>query len=176
MARTAAKKPLVALFLGSDSDLPLVEETIATLEQFAIPFEVHVSSAHRTPDRTFELVRQAEKDGVRVFLAGAGGSAHLPGVVAALTRRPVVGIPFATTPLAGFDALMSIVQMPPGIPVGTMGVGKYGAKNAALYAVAILALTDTRLDRKLCEFREKQAAQVVEKDRKQKEARAAGKK
>lgn len=166
-----ANAPLVALFLGSDSDLPVVEDTTRTLDEFGIPWELHVSSAHRTPDRTIELVRESEQLGVKVFLAGAGGAAHLPGVIAAMTRRPVIGIPFAATPLAGFDALLSIVQMPPGIPVGTVGVGKFGAKNAALLAVAILALSDPALDAKLVDFRRRQTEQVIEKDRKQKEAR-----
>jgi len=169
--RARPAKPIVAILVGSDSDLPIIEDTTNTLDEFGIPYEVTVSSAHRTPDRTFELVRKYENDGVRVFIAGAGGAAHLPGVVAALTRRPVIGIPFAATPLAGFDALLAIVQMPPGIPVGTVGVGKFGAKNSALLAIAILALGDERLDRKLADFRTKMAATVVEKDERQKAAR-----
>jgi phosphoribosylaminoimidazole carboxylase PurE protein len=168
---TSSPSPLVAILVGSDSDLPVVEETTKTLDEFGVPFELHVSSAHRTPERTKELVGDAEKCGVRIFIAGAGGAAHLPGVVASFTRRPVIGIPFDATSLGGFDALLSIVQMPPGIPVGCVGIGKFGAKNSALLAVAILALSDPALDAKLAAFREKQAAGVVEKDRKQQEAR-----
>ena len=171
MASSNATKPLVAIFVGSDSDLPVVEDTTKTLDELPEFLGLHVSSAHRTPDRTAELVKQSEADGTKVFIAGAGGAAHLPGVIAAMTRRPVLGIPFAATPLAGFDALLSIVQMPPGIPVGTVGVGKFGAKNAAVLAASILALADPAIDAKLVAFREKQTAQVIEKDLKQKAGR-----
>jgi len=152
----------IGIIMGSDSDHPALEKGIELLRRFAVPFDIEVSSAHRTPERTLRVVRDFEKRGAEVFIAAAGGAAHLPGVVASHTRRPVLGVPIEST-LSGADSLVSIVQMPGGIPVATFGIGKAGATNAVLFAVAILALKDPDLEKKLREFREEQAAQVEEK-------------
>lgn len=135
-------KPKVLIVMGSDSDLPVMEETEIMLGTFGITSEITVSSAHRSPARTVKLVRDAEKKGVQVIIAGAGSAAHLAGVIAAHTVLPVIGVPVDSSPLRGLDALYSTVQMPPGIPVATMAVGKAGAKNAAIFAAQILASKD----------------------------------
>jgi phosphoribosylaminoimidazole carboxylase PurE protein len=156
--------PLVALLMGSDSDLPTVREACNILRQFGVPFEVRVLSAHRCPEDLVAYVRQAEGRGVRVFLTAAGGAAHLGGVVAAHTTRPVLGIPIQTSALGGLDSLLSMVQMPGGVPVATMAIGNAGARNAALFAVQVLALSDPGLADKLRRQREEQRAQVLQKD------------
>ena len=156
-------KPRVLIIMGSDSDLPVMEETARILDEFAVPYTMTVASAHRTPGRTVKLVRDAEKNGVDVIIGAAGMAAHLPGVIASHTVLPVIGVPLAASPLNGMDALLSIVQMPPGIPVATVSVGKAGAKNAAILAVQILARKDPELTEKLLDHRQKMAKEVEEK-------------
>ena len=158
-------RPLVAVLMGSDSDLPVMAETVKALKEFDIPHEVLVASAHRSPERTTRYVRQAPGRGIRVFIAGAGGAAHLAGVVAAGTTLPVIGVPLAGSDLNGLDALLATVQMPPGVPVATVAIGKGGARNAGYLAVSILALSDRRLAARLRTFRASQAARVAEKSR-----------
>jgi 5-(carboxyamino)imidazole ribonucleotide mutase len=155
---------LVALLMGSDSDLPTVKEVCATLTNFGVPFEVRVLSAHRSPEELVSYVKQAEEAGIRVFIAAAGGAAHLAGVIAAHTLRPVIGIPIQTSALNGLDSLLSTVQMPGGVPVATMAIGSAGARNAALLAAQILALSDHALNEKLRQHRLEQAKQVLQKD------------
>jgi phosphoribosylaminoimidazole carboxylase PurE protein len=159
-----ATNPVVSLLMGSDSDLPTVKEACAALRTFGVEFEVRVLSAHRCPEDLVAYVKQAEKRGVRVFIAAAGGAAHLAGVVAAHTVRPVLGIPIQTSALGGLDSLLSIVQMPGGVPVGTMAIGAAGARNAGLFAVQILALGDPALAEKLQRHRAEQVDQVRQKD------------
>ncbi len=158
----------IGMVLGSDSDYPYVEKGVETLKKFNIPFEIEVSSAHRTPQRTVDLIRKWEDEGVKVIIAAAGGAAHLPGVVAAHTLLPVLGVPIDSH-LSGVDSLYSIVQMPGGIPVGTFGIGKSGAYNAVLFAMEILAVSDDAVKAALAEFRKDQEATVLEKSRKLKE-------
>jgi 5-(carboxyamino)imidazole ribonucleotide mutase len=158
--------PLVTIVMGSDSDLPVMQvaaETLATLE---VPCELRVSSAHRSPEKTRRLVAEAVERGVQVFIVGAGAAAHLAGVIAADTTRPVIGVPLDGSPLKGVDALYSTVMMPGGIPVASMAIGKAGAKNAALFAAEILALRDPDLAARLTADRRRQAEGVEEKDRK----------
>ena len=157
--------PLVGILMGSDSDLPTMGEAAKVLQEFDVPFEIHVSSAHRTPDRVIRFAREADGRGLRVLIAGAGGAAHLAGVVAAHTVLPVIGVPMEGGTLHGLDALLSTVQMPGGIPVATVAIGKAGARNAGLLAIQILALTDSRLRRDLLAYRRRMSAQVAEKDR-----------
>lgn len=158
--------PLVGILMGSDSDLPVMKETAATLEKFGVPFEVLISSAHRSPARTSEYARGAVGRGLKVIIIGAGGAAHLGGVIAAETTLPVIGVPMATTTLGGLDSLLSIVQMPAGIPVACTAIGKAGAVNAAILAVQILATHDAVLGRKLAEHKESLAKSVLEKSQK----------
>jgi len=150
----------VALLIGSESDFPVVEGGVGVLKEFDVPFRMEVTSAHRTPERTRRLIREFESDGCRVFICAAGMAAHLAGAVAAHTTRPVIGIPIGGSAVNGLDALLSTVQMPKGIPVACMGIGKHGAINAALLAVQILSLEDEALAEKLKAHREAQAAQV----------------
>jgi len=166
-------KPKVAFILGSDSDYPFIENGIALLRRFAIHLEIEISSAHRTPERTLQLVRDFETHGVSVIIAAAGGAAHLPGVVASHTLLPVLGVPI-DSPLSGLDSLLSMVQMPAGVPVATFGIGAAGATNAALFAVALLALQDPVLTEKLQAYRGEQREKVLEKSRKIKDKLAAG--
>ena len=149
----ATMNPIVGIIMGSDSDLPVMQEAAKILKQFEIPYEIGVYSAHRSPHRTAEYVRTARERGLKVIIAGAGSSAHLAGVTAAETTLPVIGVPIDSSPLSGFDALLSTVQMPPGVPVATMGVGKSGATNAGIFAVQILALADEKLAGKLSEYK-----------------------
>ncbi|TAL33905.1 MAG: 5-(carboxyamino)imidazole ribonucleotide mutase [Spirochaetes bacterium] len=158
--------PDVAIILGSDSDLPRIRECFSTLEDFGVPFEVRVSSAHRTPDETKEWAKGLRARGVKVVIAAAGGAAHLPGVLAAYTTLPVIGIPIETALAGGIDSILSILQMPSGIPVGTMPAGRAGGTNAALYAVAMLAIGDAALASKLDEYRKTLARGVMEKNEK----------
>jgi 5-(carboxyamino)imidazole ribonucleotide mutase len=158
----AAEKPiLVAVVMGSKSDWETMRHTAKTLEQFGVPYECRALSAHRSPRQLEEFIREAERRGAEVFIAAAGGAAHLAGVVAAQTVRPVLGVPMESKSLGGLDSLFSMVQMPGGIPVGTLAIGKAGATNAALLAVAILALSRPELRTKLEKFRDQQTAQVV---------------
>lgn len=146
--------------MGSQSDWPIMKEACLLLEELNIPYSRDVVSAHRTPDHLFQFAKDAEERGRKVIIAGAGGSAHLPGMIASLTTIPVIGVPIKTSKLSGVDSMLSIVQMPPGIPVGTMAIN--GAKNAALYALAILALTDESIKKKLHLYRLKQTQAVMD--------------
>lgn len=152
--------PLVAVVMGSRSDWEVMEHCVATLRAFEIPHEVRILSAHRTPDALEEFVSDVEARGAQVFVAAAGGAAHLAGVVASKTLRPVLGVPMGT-PLGGLDSLLSTVQMPAGIPVATLAVGRAGAVNAALLAAAILARSDEALESRLRAYRKEQAAKVL---------------
>jgi 5-(carboxyamino)imidazole ribonucleotide mutase len=156
--------PLVALLMGSDSDAPTVKEACKVLQNFGVGFQARVLSAHRTPEALIAFVQEAEKKGVKIFIAAAGGAAHLAGVIAAHTIRPVIGIPIQSSALNGLDSLLSTVQMPGGIPVATMAIGTAGARNAALFAVQILALTDAALAKKMSAQRAEQVQQVQQKD------------
>jgi phosphoribosylaminoimidazole carboxylase PurE protein len=155
----------VGILMGSDFDLPVMEECSALLRGFGVAYEMHVMSAHRTPDRVARFARDAEGRGIRVLIAGAGAAAHLAGVVAAHTTLPVIGVPLEGSPLHGLDALLATVQMPGGIPVATVAIGKAGARNAGLLAVQILALGEPRLRRALQTHRERMAGDVATKDR-----------
>ena len=143
------KKPLVGIVMGSDSDLPVMEEALKALDSFAIPYEVTIASAHRSPRRTSEFSRTARNRGLEIIIAGAGWAAHLAGVIASETTLPVIGVPIDSSPLNGLDSLLSIVQMPGGVPVATMTIGKAGAKNAAIFAAQILALKYPEIQKKL---------------------------
>ena len=158
------KNNQVLVIMGSDSDWPIMQKALATLNEFAIGYEVHVASAHRTTDRALALARQAHYDGFDVIIAGAGAAAHLPGVLAAVTPLPVIGIPINATALQGLDALYAIVQMPSGIPVATVAID--GAKNAALLAIQILGVKDNALRQKLIEYKKQLAEEVAIKDEK----------
>jgi len=158
----------IGIILGSDSDLPYMEKGIQTLKELKIPFEIEVSSAHRTPHRTVELVKDFEKKGIQVIIAAAGGAAHLPGVIASHTLLPVLGVPI-TSALSGLDSLYSIVQMPGGIPVAAFSIGSSGGINSVLFALEILALQDNEIKNKLEDHREKQKMSVLEKSRRLKE-------
>jgi len=147
----------VLVLMGSPSDESTMEDTAKILQKFEVPFKMAVASAHRTPDKVRRLVEEAEKDGCRVFIAGAGWAAHLAGVVASLTVRPVIGVPIPSSPLNGLDSLLSTVQMPAGIPVATVALGNGGAQNAALLAISILALSDDTLKSKLEDYRKEMA-------------------
>jgi len=155
--------PRVLIIMGSDSDMSVMQESAAILRQFGIPYEITISSAHRNPERTVRLIKEAERKGIEVVVAGAGAAAHLAGMVASHTIIPVIGIPLDSSPLGGIDALFSTVQMPAGIPVATMAIGKAGAKNAAIFAVQILAIKDRSLQQKLKAYRKKLARGVEEK-------------
>jgi phosphoribosylaminoimidazole carboxylase PurE protein len=155
-----ARKLSVGIVMGSASDMPVMTQAAKILEEFGIPYEMTVASAHRTPARVEAFARSAEKKGMRVLIAGAGGAAHLAGVLASMTTLPVIAVPLASSPLAGFDALLASVQMPPGIPVATVSVGPWGARNAAILAVQILATADSALKRRLGQHRKKMAAGV----------------
>lgn len=157
-----SKQPLVAIIMGSDSDWPVMQAAAAMLDEFGVPYEARVVSAHRTPDLMFEFAEQAAGRGLRAIIAGAGGAAHLPGMVAAKTTLPVLGVPVPSRHLQGQDSLLSIVQMPKGVPVATFAIGEAGAANAGLFAVSLLATTDAALARKLAEFRSRQTQKVLE--------------
>ncbi len=157
--------------MGSDSDLPVMEATLEVLDKFDIPHEVKVSSAHRTPAHTHAYVEDADSRGCAVFIAAAGMAAHLAGTVAALTTRPVIGVPVDAGPLSGLDALLSTVQMPGGIPVATVAIGKAGAKNAGYLAAQIIAVSDPALAKRVADERRAQADAVVAKDKKLQAAR-----
>ena len=162
---SAKGKPLVGIIMGSDSDLPTMAECARVLEVYEIPYDIKVLSAHRSPEHATRFAREAERRGFRVLVAGAGGSAHLAGVMAAHTTLPVIGVPVASSPLGGFDSLLSTVQMPPGIPVATVGVGSMGSKNAGHLAAAILALGDPTLRRKIESLRQQMEREILEKSK-----------
>lgn len=153
----------VLIVMGSDSDLPVMEEAGKMLNEFGIPFEMTVASAHRSPERAVNLALGAEKKGVDVIIAGAGMAAHLAGVLAAHTILPVIGVPLSTSALGGMDSLLSTVQMPPGVPVAAMAVGKAGAKNAAILAAQIIGRKDPKVAKKLREFKKRLVAEVEKK-------------
>jgi phosphoribosylaminoimidazole carboxylase PurE protein len=155
----------VAVVMGSKSDLPVMEETTALLKQFGIETEMRVLSAHRCPEEVAAFSKAAADNGISVMIAGAGMAAHLPGVIASYTTLPVIGVPIDASSLDGIDALLSIVQMPPGIPVATVGIGKAGAKNAALLAVEMLALAEPSLKNKLAAFRDDQKKNILAADK-----------
>lgn len=153
-------KPLVAIIMGSDSDWPVMRNAAQMLADFGVAYEARVVSAHRTPDLMFEFAESAATKGFQVIIAGAGGAAHLPGMVAAKTTLPVLGVPVPSKHLQGQDSLLSIVQMPKGIPVATFAIGDAGAANAGLFAISVLANQDAALAQKLADFRQKQADKV----------------
>jgi len=159
-------KPLVGILMGSDSDLSVMEEASKVLEKFGVSHEVIVSSAHRSPERTRKYVVGASKRGIKILIAGAGGAAHLAGVIAAETTLPVIGVPIGSSALNGLDALLSTAQMPGGVSVAGMAIGKAGAKNAGILAIQILALNDKNLHKKLLKFKKDQAKAVEQKSRK----------
>jgi len=157
------QKPLVGILMGSDNDYGVMIEAGRALKSFGVPFEMTVSSAHRTPERTSGYVRAARGRGIKVLIAGAGAAAHLAGVVAAETTLPVIGVPIDSSSLKGLDSLLATVQMPAGIPVATMAIGKAGARNAGIFAVQLLALDDDALAEKLSVYKEELAAGVAAK-------------
>ncbi len=158
----AEEKPLVAVIMGSQSDWPVMRNACDVLEDLNVPYEARIVSAHRTPQRLYDFATGARREGFQVIIAGAGGAAHLPGMTAALTPLPVFGVPIQSRALSGRDSLLSIVQMPAGVPVGTLAIGKAGAINAALLAAAVLALSDDELAAALDDWRASQSAAVAE--------------
>ncbi len=159
------KKPLVGILMGSDSDLPVMKEAELVLEEAGVALEVRVLSAHRAPDETAAYAKSAQGRGIQVIIAGAGGAAHLAGTLAAHTTLPVIGVPLDATLFKGTDAYLSTLQMPPGVPVATVSVGKWGARNAGILALQILALADGKLAEYLKAFKAKQKEAVLEKDK-----------
>jgi len=161
-----SKQPLVSIVMGSDSDLEVMREAAKALDDFGIAYEMDITSAHRSPARTSEFARQAASRGIKVIIAGAGGAAHLAGVIAAETTLPVIGVPMPSSSLQGLDALLATVQMPAGIPVATLAIGKAGATNAGILAAQILALGDPAIAKKVAAHKEKLARGVEEKSNK----------
>jgi 5-(carboxyamino)imidazole ribonucleotide mutase len=161
-AKSAADKKVVAIIMGSQSDWQTMKHAAATLDALEVGYETRIVSAHRTPDRLFAFAKGAKADGFKVIIAGAGGAAHLPGMTASLTSLPVFGVPVESKALSGQDSLYSIVQMPPGVPVGTLAIGNAGAINAALLAASVLALNDPALAGRLDAWRARQTAAVGE--------------
>ncbi|MBY0376691.1 5-(carboxyamino)imidazole ribonucleotide mutase [Patescibacteria group bacterium] len=159
-----AKNTKILIIMGSDSDLPVMSEAAKVLEEFGVDYGMSVVSAHRTPDDLYKYATNAEKNGVEVIIAGAGGSAHLPGMTAAMTVLPVIGVPVKTKTMDGLDSVLSIVQMPPGVPVATVAIN--GAKNAGLLAIQILALHDKNLNKKISDFKKKMNTEVKVKAKK----------
>ncbi|HYM10754.1 MAG TPA: 5-(carboxyamino)imidazole ribonucleotide mutase [Bryobacterales bacterium] len=168
MSDTTNQKPLVGILMGSDSDLPIMADAAKTLQKFAIPFEIEITSAHRSPARTQEYARTARERGLKAIIVGAGGAAHLAGVIAAESTLPVIGVPIPSSALQGMDALLSTVQMPGGVPVATMAIGKAGAVNAAIYAAQIIATSDARVAAALAAYKQDLARGVAEKNEKAK--------
>jgi len=155
--------PIVSIVMGSDSDLPVMEEATKIMEKFGIPYELFLTSAHRSPARTTTFAKNASQRGIKVIIVGAGAAAHLAGVIASETLLPVIGVPIDATSLRGLDALLATVQMPGGIPVATMAIGKAGARNAALFAVRILALENENMRNDLIKFVDNMAKEVARK-------------
>lgn len=151
----------VGVIMGSRSDLPTMENAIEMLKRFGVDYEVKIVSAHRTPELMFEYAKSAKERGIKVIIAGAGGAAHLPGMVSSLTPLPVIGVPVQSKAMSGLDSLLSIVQMPGGIPVGTVAIGNSGAKNAGILATEIIALMDEEVAKKVEEFRREQRDEVL---------------
>ena len=162
---SAKLKTQVAILMGSETDLPVMMSCVRILEEFGVAYDIKVLSAHRTPTETVRYVKQAPGKGIRVFVAAAGGAAHLAGVIAGHTTYPVIGVPIESPSLKGLDSLLSIVQMPGGIPVGTMAIGKSGAKNAGIFAVEILALSNPTLAKKLGQYKKNMAQSVLAKNK-----------
>src|SRR6201987_3271906 len=165
--------PIVSIVMGSDSDLEIMRESAKALDEFGITYEIDVTSAHRSPDRTAEYARKAASRGIRVIIAGAGGAAHLAGVIAAHPTLPVIGVPIPSTTLQGMDSLLATVQMPAGIPVATVAIGKPGATNAGILAAQMIGLFDTAVAKKLAAHKEKLARGVEEKSKKLKSSQGA---
>ena len=157
-----SQKPQVAVIMGSKSDYKTMENACDILDQLKIPYHKQIVSAHRTPERLYDFAKNAKNNGFKVIIAGAGGAAHLPGMVASLTQIPVLGVPVQSKALKGIDSLLSIVQMPGGIPVATFAIGDAGAKNAALFAAQILAINDNKIEQSLKSYREQQTKTVEE--------------
>ena len=154
-------KPLISIVMGSANDWEIMQQAARALQDFGVAFDARVISAHRSPDMLFDYITEMSTQGVRCFIAGAGGAAHLAGVIAGKTTLPVLGVPMPSKYLKGMDSLLSIVQMPKGIPVATFAIGEAGAANAALFAVSVLALNDAQLAQKLSDYRKQQAAQIA---------------
>ncbi|MGH7774398.1 MAG: 5-(carboxyamino)imidazole ribonucleotide mutase [Candidatus Binatia bacterium] len=171
MKRKSQSRPKVAILMGSDSDLEVMREAEKRLDYFGIPYETRILSAHRAPEKTHEYAASACERGIEVIIVGAGAAAHLAGAVAANTTLPVIGVPIDSSSLKGLDALLSTVQMPAGVPVATMAIGKAGAANAGIFAAEILARTDQQLSAKLAQLKREMASGVEEKDRKLREER-----
>ena len=165
-------KPLVSIVMGSDSDLEIMREAGKALDEFGISYEIDVTSAHRSPDRSADFAKNAADRGIKVIIAAAGGAAHLAGVIAAHTILPVIGVPIPSTSLNGMDSLLSTVQMPPGIPVATVAIGKWGATNAGILAAQILSVADEGMAKKRHGHKAKRARGVEEKSRKLKESKS----
>lgn len=165
-----SKDAKVLIVMGSDSDLPIMEEAAKALKDFGVGYKITVASAHRSPERALKLSKEARGNGIEVIIAGAGAAAHLAGVFAAKTTLPVIGVPIDATPLNGMDALLSTVQMPGGIPVASMAIGKAGAKNAGIFAAEILSIKYPEVAEKLAQFREDMAKKVEEKAKKVEQA------
>ncbi|WP_119677454.1 5-(carboxyamino)imidazole ribonucleotide mutase [Indioceanicola profundi] len=161
-ADNSAAAPLVGIIMGSQSDWPTMKHAADVLEELGVPYEARVVSAHRTPQRLYDYATTAKGRGIKVIVAGAGGAAHLPGMAAAMTTLPVFGVPVESRTMKGLDSLYSIVQMPGGVPVGTLAIGKAGATNAGLLAASVLALGDSRLDAALTSWRNRQTEKVAE--------------
>lgn len=162
--KLSTRKPVVGIIMGSDSDLPVMQDAAKILDEFEIPYELTVVSAHRTPKRLYEYATTGSKRGLKVIIAGAGGSAHLPGMVASMTSLPVIGVPIKTKSMDGLDSLLSIVQMPPGIPVATVAVN--GAKNAGILAASILGASDGKIHRKVYDYKQNLKIEVERKAKK----------
>ena len=158
----ATTKPLVGIIMGSQSDWPTMKRAAVVLDELGVAYETKIVSAHRTPDRLYKYAKRARDHGLKVIIAGAGGAAHLPGMTASMTTLPVLGVPIETKALKGKDSLLSIVQMPAGVPVGTLAIGEPGAKNAGLLAVQILALSDAGLSGRLDAWRQSHTAAVAD--------------
>ena len=153
----------IGVIMGSQSDWSTMKNTVDVIDSFNIPYELNIVSAHRTPNRLYEYAKQAESKGIKVIIAGAGGAAHLPGMIASLTTLPVLGVPILSEAMKGMDSLLSIVQMPSGVPVGTLAIGQSGATNAGLLSLQILAINDQVLAKKIKNYRAKQTDSVLEK-------------
>ena len=157
------KSAKIGVIMGSQSDWSTMKNTVDVIGSFNIPYELNIVSAHRTPNRLYEYAKQAEAKGIKVIIAGAGGAAHLPGMIASLTTLPVLGVPILSEAMKGMDSLLSIVQMPSGVPVGTLAIGQSGATNAGLLSLQILAINDQVLAKKIKNYRAKQTDSVLEK-------------
>ena len=158
---TIGMTPIVGVIMGSESDFDTMKQAIDILQEFQVPFEAEIVSAHRTPDKLYKYAQSARERGLKVIIAGAGGAAHLPGMVASMTTLPVIGVPVMSRALNGLDSLLSIVQMPGGVPVATVAIGSSGAKNAGLLAVSILSIVDEKLAQQLSDYRDHQTMLVL---------------